>query len=147
MEPGELRPPPPGVNPAVWNGEGAFHHQVLAEVRGGGWTTGPTDSRGVQAADMGDGNPNGYYTLDVKGNEHRMIYKPASLPEDFQIRTTFRGGEGNAALETGERVWIPSGPSGSEGISPAPSFDPGDWGTARGRSSRPTSSTGARSTR
>ena len=131
LEPGELRTPPSSVNPAVWNGEEAFHHQVLAEVRGGGWTTGPTDGRGVQAADMADGNPNGYYSLDVEGNDYEMRYKPASLPEEFQIRTTFRGGQGNAALETGERVWIPEGPSGSEGINPAPSFGPDDWSSAQ----------------
>ncbi|MEQ7129296.1 calcineurin-like phosphoesterase C-terminal domain-containing protein [Actinopolymorpha sp. B11F2] len=127
MEPGEMGPTPPGANPAVWPGKGTFHHQVLAEVRGGGWSTGPTDARGVPAADMADGNPNGYYFLDVEGNDYRMRYKPASLPEDFQMRITFRGGEGNRTLSNGVPVWIPSGPSGSGGISPAPRFAPGDW--------------------
>lgn len=127
LEPGKETPTPPGVPPAVWTGENTFHHQVLAEVRGGGWTSGPVDSRGVPAADMADGNPNGYYFMDVLGNDYRMRYKPASLPASFQARLTFRGGEGNQTLSNGERVWIPSGPSGSGGISPAPRFGSGDW--------------------
>lgn len=127
MEPGEELPTPPGADPAVWHGENTFHHQVLAEVRGGGWTTGPVDDRGVPAADMADGNPNGYYFMDVEGNEYRMRFKPASLPASFQSRITFRGGEGNRTLNNGDRVWIPSGPSGSDGISPAPRFSTADW--------------------
>ena len=129
LEPGEVTSTPPGTQPAVWDGPGTFHHQVLAEVRGGGWQSGPTDARGVHAADMADGNPNGYYFLDVKGNSHRMRYKPASLPASFQARITFRGGRGNHTLSNGERVWIPSGPSGSRGISPAPLFAPAAWGS------------------
>ncbi|MEQ7011272.1 calcineurin-like phosphoesterase family protein [Actinopolymorpha sp. B17G11] len=127
MEPGEMGPTPPGTNPAAWPGKGTFHHQVLAQVQGGGWNTGPTDARGVPAADMADGNPNGYYFLDVDGNDYRMRYKPASLPADFQMRITFRGGEGNHTLSNGVPVWIPSGPSGASGISPAPRFAPSDW--------------------
>lgn len=127
MEPGESRTPPPGVNPAVWTGTQPFHHQVLAEVRGSGWTTGPLDERGVQAADMSDGNPNGYYVITFDGNNYRPQFKPASLPEDFQMRITFAGGEGNRVLSNGERIWIPSGPSGSAGISPSPRFHPRDW--------------------
>ncbi len=132
LEPGELRAPPPGVNPAVWTGDKPFHHQVLAEVRGGGWTTGPLDARGVPAADMADGNPNGYYFISFDGNQHRTRFKPASLPEDFQMRITFRGGQGNHVLENGDPVWIPSGPSGSHGISPAPRFHPRDWDAEHG---------------
>ncbi|GAA5033575.1 calcineurin-like phosphoesterase family protein [Actinopolymorpha pittospori] len=127
MEPGEETPTPEGVNRAVWQGKEAFHHQVLAEVRGSGWSTGPTDERGVQAADMSDGNPNGYYFLDVDGNDYQMRFKPASLPADFQMRMTFRGGEGNQTLSSGDRVWIPSGPSGSAGITPVPRFATNDW--------------------
>lgn len=132
MDPGELRPPPPGVNPAVWSGENPFHHQVLAEVRGGGWTTGPLDERGVPAADMADGNPNGYYFITFDGNEYRPRFKPASLPDDFQMRITFRGGEGNHVLDNGDPVWIPGGPSGSHGISPWPRFHARDWDEEHG---------------
>lgn len=128
MEPGEESPTPPGVNPAVWNGKKTFHHQVLAEVRGGGWETGPVDERGVHAADMADGNPNGYYFLDVAGRKYQMQFKPASLPADFQMRMTFKGGEGSQVLSNGDHVWVPSGPSGSAGIDPAPRFALSDWG-------------------
>lgn len=131
MDSGEVTATPPGVDPATWNGSGSFHHQVLAEVRGGGWQSGPTDERGVHAADMADGNPNGYYFLDVQGNDFRMRYKPASLPSSFQSRITFRGGAGNRTLANGDRVWIPSGPSGSAGISPAPVFTAPDFGSAQ----------------
>ena len=133
LEPGEVRTPPPGVNPAVWNGDKTFHHQVLAEVRGGGWTTGPLDERGVPAAEMADGNPNGYYFLTFKGNSYSTTFKPASLPAGYQMRITFRGGEGNHVLSNGEPVWIPSGPSGVDGISPAPVFRPADWTGSDGR--------------
>lgn len=103
-----------------WTGEEPFHHQVLAEVRGGGWTTGPLDERGIHAADMADGNPNGYYTISFDGNEYRPRFKAASLPEDFQMRLTFEGG-------VRDRSFLPSGPSGSEGISPTPRFHAIDW--------------------
>jgi hypothetical protein len=127
LEPGEESPTPPDTNPVVWNGKNTFHHQVLAEVRGNGWSSGPLDERGVPAADMADGNPNGYYYLEVSGHNYKTRFKPASLPADFQMRITFRGGEGNQTLGNGDRVWIPSGPSGSAGIDPAPQFAPDDW--------------------
>lgn len=127
LDPGELRPAPADVNPAVWEGDRAFHHQVLAEVRGGGWTTGPLDARGVPAADMADGNPNGYYVVSFDGNQYRPRFRPASLPADYQMRITFRGGKGNAVLEGGDTVWIPSGPSGVDGITETPRFHPRDF--------------------
>lgn len=132
LEPGEVQPLPPDVNQAVWTGQEAFHHQVLAEVRGGGWQTGPLDARGIHAADMADGNPNGYYFISFDGNDYAPRFKPASLPDDFQMRLTFRGGAGNDVLEDGDPVWIPSGPSGSDGISPPPRFHPRDWSVAHG---------------
>ncbi len=103
-----------------WNGEEPFLSQSLAEVRGGGYTTGPLDDRGVQAADMADGNPNGYYTIAFDGNQHRPRFKAASLPADFQMRLSFEGGRPS-------RTFLPTGPSGSGGISPLPQFHPRDW--------------------
>lgn len=135
LEPGEVRTPPSGVNLAVWDGPEAFHSQTLAEVRGSGWTTGPLDARGVQAADMSDGNPNGYYVVSFDGDDYRTRFNPASLPADFQIRLTMRGGEGNATLADGSAVWIPGGPSGSTGIDPAPRFPVQE--VAGGRGERP----------
>ena len=105
-----------------WNGEEAFLSQTLAEVRGGGWTTGPLDERGVQADDMADGNPNGYYTVTFEGNQQAPRFKAASLPEDFQMRLSFEGGRPS-------QTFLPSGPSGSGGILPLPAFHPRDWDT------------------
>ncbi|MGY1842595.1 calcineurin-like phosphoesterase C-terminal domain-containing protein [Modestobacter sp. SYSU DS0875] len=104
-----------------WTGEDPFLSHTLAEVRGGGWTKGPVDERGVQAADMADGNPNGYYTISFDGNQYTPRFKPASLPEDFQMRLTFQGGGHD------QEVLLPSGPSGSGGFSTAPQFHPRDW--------------------
>jgi hypothetical protein len=94
-----------------WTGDEPFLSQTLAEVRGGGWTKGPLDERGVQAADMSDGNPNGYYTITFDGNEPRPRFKAASLPADVQMRLTFEG-------DGPSQLFLPSVPSGSGGISP-----------------------------
>ena len=45
-----------------WTGQPWLAH-TLAEVRGSGWTRGPSDLRGVVDATMEDGNPNGFYLL------------------------------------------------------------------------------------
>lgn len=88
-----------------WAAAKPLHHQVLAEVRGGGWTKGPKDERGVRAADMADGNPNGYYRLSVQGTSYRMQYTPASLPADFLMRIGYRDAAGSHH--------VPGGRSGS----------------------------------
>lgn len=103
-----------------WTGTEPFHHQVLAEVRGGGWTTGPVDERGVSAADMADGNPNGYYTMSFDGTSYTPRYKPASLPADFQMRLSFSGGEA-------DQVILPGGPSGSGDPAEPAQYHPRDW--------------------
>ena len=74
---GEAEGRAPGLAPV--------EHQVLAEVRGGGWS-GPFDARGIRASDMSDGSPNGYYFFDFDGNEVATRFKAASLPEDLQMR-------------------------------------------------------------
>ncbi|MFC5647967.1 calcineurin-like phosphoesterase C-terminal domain-containing protein [Paenibacillus solisilvae] len=73
---------------AGWTGKEPFHHQVLAEVRGGSWR-GPLDSRGIPAADTADGTPNGYYIFSFDGNEFTSRFKAASLPAEFQARISF----------------------------------------------------------
>ena len=60
-------------------------HQVLAEVRGGGWS-GPFDERGVRASDMSDGSPNGYYFFDFDGHTVSTRYQAASKPVNLQMR-------------------------------------------------------------
>lgn len=112
-----------------WNGSGHFHHQVLAEVRGGGWTTGPVDERGVPAADMADGNPNGYYEITFDGTDYTPRFKAASLPADYQMRLSLHGGRG-------ERAWLPTGPSGSDGLPEHAHFTVRDWAGVRNSTPR-----------
>ncbi|WP_193312975.1 calcineurin-like phosphoesterase C-terminal domain-containing protein [Georgenia subflava] len=107
-----------------WTGAEPFHHQVLAEARGGGWGSGPVDERGVSAADMADGNPNGYYTMSFDGVDYTPRYKAASLPADFQMRLTFDGG-------ASDEVHVPTGPSGSGGFTEPVTYHPRDWDTER----------------
>lgn len=107
-----------------WSGSEPFHHQVLAEVRGGGWTTGPIDQRGVSAADMADGNPNGYYTVRFDGTDYTPRYKAASLPADYQIRLSFSGGKDDT-------LHLPTGPSGSGDYPEPVTYHPRDWDADR----------------
>lgn len=66
-----------------WFGPRPFHHQVLAEVRG--WN-GPRDERGVRAADMADGNPNGYYVMSFDGAEYSARFKAANHGSEHAMR-------------------------------------------------------------
>ncbi|MFD1717463.1 calcineurin-like phosphoesterase C-terminal domain-containing protein [Georgenia deserti] len=108
-----------------WQGDEPFHHQVLAEARGGGWSTGPIDERGVHAADMADGNPNGYYTMSFDGPDYTSRYQPASLPADFQLRLSFSGGRGDV-------MHVPGGPSGSGDFAEPVQYHPRDWDAEHG---------------
>jgi hypothetical protein len=60
-----------------WHGYPFIAH-TLAEVRGNGWSSGPRDARGVRAATMQDGNPNGYYVISFRGTEFQPRFVPAS---------------------------------------------------------------------
>ncbi len=68
-----------------WNGPEPLHHQVLAEVRGNGWS-GPKNEHGLPATTMEDGNPNGYYILSFEGSKYSTRFKAAGEPEDYQMR-------------------------------------------------------------
>lgn len=68
-----------------WYGAPFIAH-TLAEVRGGGWEKGPRDERGVRAATMEDGNPNGYYVLYVDGNQVRPRFIPAGGDPSDRLR-------------------------------------------------------------
>ena len=48
----------------------------------------PPDTRGIPIALQGDGTPNGYDIMSVRGTEVVMRYKVASLPADHQMRIT-----------------------------------------------------------
>ncbi|MDX2145769.1 MAG: calcineurin-like phosphoesterase family protein [Rhodospirillaceae bacterium] len=68
-----------------YQGPSELHQHVLATVSGG-WWGGPFDLRGIPAADQPDGTPNGYYVLDVDGENAIMRFKAASAPSDYQSR-------------------------------------------------------------
>jgi hypothetical protein len=70
-----------------WGGPGAFHHHVLAEVRGGAWL-GPRGVLDIPEAPMEDGTPNGYYRLHFDGTDYEARFKPARRPADWQMRVT-----------------------------------------------------------
>jgi C terminal of Calcineurin-like phosphoesterase len=60
-----------------WHGYPFIAH-TLAEVRGNGWGIGPRDERGVRAATMQDGNPNGYYVISFRSTDFTPRFVPAS---------------------------------------------------------------------
>jgi hypothetical protein len=67
-----------------WYGRPFIAH-TLAEVRGNGWQ-GPRDERGVRAATMSDGNPNGYYLFHFEGNKVKPQFIPAGGDPNDRFR-------------------------------------------------------------
>ncbi|MEZ4990777.1 MAG: calcineurin-like phosphoesterase family protein [Saprospiraceae bacterium] len=70
-----------------WYGAPFIAH-TLAEVRGSGWGRGPRDERGVRAATMEDGNPNGYYVLYFDGHQVKPRFIPAGGDPTDRLRIT-----------------------------------------------------------
>jgi hypothetical protein len=70
-----------------YDGPAPLHQPVIAAVSGG-WWSGPADERGIPIAVRGDGTPNGYYIMSVRGTEVAMRFKAASQPADHQMRIT-----------------------------------------------------------
>lgn len=62
------------------------HHEYNVGTTSGDWYSGVLDHRGVPAATMRDGTPNGYAFLHINGNQYTIDYKVAGKPSDFQIR-------------------------------------------------------------
>lgn len=65
-----------------------FLSHTLAETRGGGWETGPRDDRGVRAATMEDGNPNGYYLFHFDSTSVKPQFIPAGGDPTDRLRIT-----------------------------------------------------------
>ena len=70
-----------------WYGTPFIAH-TLAETRGGGWESGPRDERGVRAATMEDGTPNGYYLFYFEGNKVKPRFIPAGGKPNDRLRIT-----------------------------------------------------------
>ncbi len=68
-----------------YQGPAPLHQHVIAAASGG-WWSGPPDPRGIPIALQGDGTPNGYYIMSVRGTEVVMRYKAASFPAGYQMR-------------------------------------------------------------
>jgi hypothetical protein len=70
-----------------WHGYPFIAH-TLAEARGGGWSLGARDDRGVRPATMADGNPNGYYVLVFDGTKLTPRFYPSAEPDGRRMRVT-----------------------------------------------------------
>lgn len=64
---------------------GAEHHHHNVSTGSGSWYTGPKDDLGIPVTTMADGAPNGYIKATFNGNEYRLRYKAARLPEGHQM--------------------------------------------------------------
>lgn len=70
-----------------WTGRPFIAH-TLAEIRGGGWHSGPKDERGVRQATMEDGTPNGYYLFYFEDNKVKPRFIPAGKDPNDRLRIT-----------------------------------------------------------
>jgi len=60
--------------------------QIICGAMCGSWWMGPKDERGIPIADQIDGALNGWYLIEVEGNQYRPTYKAAGKDKDFQLR-------------------------------------------------------------
>jgi hypothetical protein len=61
------------------------HHEYNAGTTSGDWYSGELDERGVPAATMRDGTPNGYAFVDFNKNDYRISYKASGKDATYQI--------------------------------------------------------------
>lgn len=86
-----------------------FVAHTLAEVRGNDWSRGPRDERGVRAATMQDGNPNGYYLISFDGVDFQPRFIPASGNPNRAMRIVLDPLPEGVTDELGETVAINRG--------------------------------------
>ncbi len=91
-----------------WYGYPFIAH-TLGEARGNGWTVGPRDDRGVRAATMQDGNPNGYYLMSFDGAQVEPKFMPASSNPPTPMRIMLDPLLGGTVDDTGGIVAIERG--------------------------------------
>jgi hypothetical protein len=68
-----------------FNGKRPIHQHVITTAAGY-WWNGMKDIYGIPHTIQGDGTPNGYHIMSVKGNKIRMRYKAAGKSPDYQVR-------------------------------------------------------------
>lgn len=61
-------------------------HLIVCGALCGSWWNGPKDERGVPVADQSDGCPNGWFLIEVDGNQYRSRFKAAGKDADYQLR-------------------------------------------------------------
>lgn len=64
---------------------GHEHHHHNVATGSGSWYGGPKDDRGFPITTMADGAPNGYIKATFSGNQYKLRYKAAGLPEGHQM--------------------------------------------------------------
>lgn len=67
------------------NHSGRPHHHYVAVTACGSWWQGAPDDRGIPAATMADGAPNGYTIVTFDGSAYSMEFKAAGRPADEQM--------------------------------------------------------------
>ncbi len=68
-----------------WQGKQPHHHLVHVTACGN-WWGGKPDYYGIPHATTSDGVPNGYSIVTFDGNRYRVEYRPARLPDDYQMQ-------------------------------------------------------------
>jgi len=63
----------------------AEHHHHNVVTGSGSWYRGELDEAGFPVTTMADGAPNGYIRATFDGNQYRLRYKAARLPEHYQL--------------------------------------------------------------
>ncbi len=61
------------------------HHMISMGTVCGAWWTGAPDEYGIPHAMMSDGTPNGYGFLHIDGNDWKLRWKTAGVPENVQM--------------------------------------------------------------
>ncbi|MFW5756598.1 MAG: calcineurin-like phosphoesterase C-terminal domain-containing protein, partial [Tangfeifania sp.] len=61
------------------------HHMISMGTVCGAWWTGAPDEYGIPHTMMSDGTPNGYGFLHIDGNDWKLQWKTAGVPENVQM--------------------------------------------------------------
>jgi hypothetical protein len=61
------------------------HHMISMGTVCGAWWTGAPDEYGIPHTMMSDGTPNGYAFLHIDGNDWKLRWKTAGMPENNQM--------------------------------------------------------------
>lgn len=77
----------PGDEVEAWGAAMPFTH-INAGAACGGWWVGPEDERGIPLSYQRDGAPNGYFVIDMQGNEFAPRMKGANVPIAKQMNVS-----------------------------------------------------------